>query len=479
MPRTPVVFATCALLALAAPEHLPQARAQYATPDIMGPIPPEDLGVERFELANGLRVIMRPLEGCGYAAMVTLFHFGESSDPEEKAGMARLNSRLYITGAAGEMASRSVTDWANLYPPPEEVNGVVGEDYIALATKFTGDKFEGEIKEVAARLSGVRPSVADLERERVGSLDAIRAFNQNLTPSVGYLNVRELLRPSPANFRFGGIAEHVQSITLADVEAHLKYFCPRNATLVVVGAIEPSSARALIENTLGPIPAGEKAPPARTFEAPVLGASKVIKAVTDRPEYQNRTLVMLGYHPPAPGDAMYPTFQVLIGYLYKGMNEYNAFPEKDRALAGLQVMYRTIEDNELVQVAGAVAEGASAEKAMEELRAFVKKAAWSFEASPKIDFETAQGAFRWFGLADADPDMMCESQFPLAFGMGRLEQMGFQTGGSLVRSFEDVTMDDLRKCAEQVFGEKREVSVTVEGVAAEKPAGEAAPTGNP
>jgi hypothetical protein len=173
---------------------------------------------------------------------------------------------------------------------------------------------------------------------------------------------------------------------------------------------------------------------------------------------------MLGYHPPAPGDPMYAVFQVLIGYLYNEMNDYNAFPEPNRALAAVQVMYRTIEDNALVQVAGAVAEGAPAEKAMEELRAFVRMAAGSYVMHPAVKSDMARGAFRWFGLAEADIDLMCESQFPLAFGMARLEQMGLETGGWLTRAFDDVTMDDLHKCAEQVFGEKKEVTVVVTGL---------------
>lgn len=447
-----------------------QSLAQLNVETLMGPIAPEDLGVERFTLPNGLRVILRQVDGCGYAAIVTNFRFGEASDPAGKTGLARLNSRLYITAASGEIPARSVVEWADSYQPPEQVNGVVGEDYISISTRFTADKLDGEIREVATRLAGVRPTESDLERERMTSLDSIRALNENMAPSVAYLNVRELLRPSPEGFRFGGVAEQVQSITLEDAKKHLAWFCPANATLVVVGAIDLTSTRALIENTLGGIASGPAAPAPRAFEAPVLGARKDIKTPTDRTEFQGRTLVMLGYHPPAPGDSMYPVFQVLIGYLYKEMMNYNAFPEKDRALAGLQVMYRTIEDNELVQVAGVLAPGADPEKGLAELRAFVKMAAWSFEAGERIDVDTARGAFRWFGLAEADIDTMCESQFPLAFGMARLEQMGFQTGGALVRSFEDVTVKELGACAEQVFGEGKSVTVVVEGVKPEGPA---------
>jgi len=450
---------------------VPFGIAQLAIDMNMGPIAPEDTGVERFTLPNGLRVILRQTDGCGYATIATLFHFGESSDPEGKVGMARLNSRVYVTAAAGEIASRSISEWANAYPPPEQINGVVGEDYIAMSTRFTADKLDGELMEVAARLSGVRPEVSDLERERASSLDAIRAMNQDVTPTVAYLWTRELLRPSPPNFRFGGIAEDVQSITLEDCRAHMKWFCPANATVIVVGAIEMDSTRALIENKLGVIPAGVKAAAPRVFEAPVLGARKDVTEPTTRPEFQDRTIVMLGYHPPAASSPMYAVFQVLIGYVYKEAMNFNAFPEEGRAVERLQVMYRTVEDNELVQVAGMVAKGQDPEKAIEELKAFVKFAAWNFGTNDPVDIETARGAFRWFGLADADIDVMCESQFPVAFGMGRLEQMGLQTGGALVRSFEDVTKDQLRECAELVFGEKKHVTVVVTGM---KPEGEAA-----
>lgn len=460
-----LAMAGAAVMGLASVGH-----GQLDLEERMGPMAPEDIGVERFTLPNGMRVIMRKVDACGYATIVTLFGFGEASDPEGKSGMARLNSRLYITSAAGEIPARSIAEWASAYQPPEETNGAVGEEYIALSTKFTSDKLEGELMEVATRLSGVRPVESDLERERATSLESIRGLNQNLPASIAYLWTRELMRPSPEGFRFGGVAEQVRAISLADAKSHLEYFCPANTTLVVVGALEPVSTRAFIENKLGTLPAGKKAPAPRAFDAPMLGARKDVAEPTDRTEYQGRTIATLGYDPPSPDDPMYAAFQVLIGYLYLEAQDFNAFPEPGRAVAALQVMYRTVEDNELVQIAGLVAENADAEKAIEELRAFVKMAAWSFEASHKVNFDMARGAFRWFGLAEADLDVMCESQFPLAFGMGRLEQMGLQTGGALVRSFQDVTMNDLRKCAERVFGAGKDATVVVKGL---KPEGEA------
>ena len=50
----------------------------------------EDAKVERFELDNGLTVILRPVTNSVLVACVTLFDVGELHDPPAKSGLGHL-----------------------------------------------------------------------------------------------------------------------------------------------------------------------------------------------------------------------------------------------------------------------------------------------------------------------------------------------------------------------------------------------------
>ena len=96
----------------------------------------------------------------------------------------------------------------------------------------------------AARMGDLRITATDLNREKPRLLDEVSNMFGRI-PALAAVNVaRELIRPAPRGGRKGGLPEHVQAITLDDVRTYwTRYYKPRNAILVLAGAVDEAAAR--------------------------------------------------------------------------------------------------------------------------------------------------------------------------------------------------------------------------------------------
>ena len=123
-------------------------------------------------------------------------------------------------------------------------NAQTGDRYTVFATVFPKGDLEKELAEAAARMGDLRITAADLDREKPRLLDEVSNMFGRI-PALGAVNIaRELIRPTPRGGRKGGLPEHVQAITLDEVRAHWKrYYKPRNAILVLAGAVDEAAAR--------------------------------------------------------------------------------------------------------------------------------------------------------------------------------------------------------------------------------------------
>ena len=196
----------------------------------------------QFSLENGLTVRIRPISGAGDVALVVLYKVGGDHDPRGQSGLAHLVEHLYVTAAAGAEPARTAEAFFQRYR--SGCNAQTGDRYTVVATVFPKGDLEKELTDAAARMGDLRITAADLDREKPRLLDEVANMFGRF-PALGAVNIaRELIRPTPQGGRKGGVPEHVQAITLDDVQAHWKrYYKPRNAIIVLAGAVDEATAR--------------------------------------------------------------------------------------------------------------------------------------------------------------------------------------------------------------------------------------------
>ena len=111
-----------------------------------------------------------------------------------------------------------------------------------------------------------------------------------------------------------GWGSDILSLTPAETEAFFKtYYGPNNATIALVGDVNPKEVIALIERTFGKIPAAPSLPPIVTVEPDQRGERRV------EVEFDAETIVAVGYHKPGLGHPDDEVFDVIDEILTDGL----------------------------------------------------------------------------------------------------------------------------------------------------------------
>jgi predicted Zn-dependent peptidase len=111
-----------------------------------------------------------------------------------------------------------------------------------------------------------------------------------------------------------GWESDILSLTPVDTEAFFKaHYGPDNATIAIVGDINPKDVMALIERTFGTIPAAPPQPPIVTVEPPQRGERRV------EVEFDAEPSLAIGFHKPALGHPDDYVFDVIDAVLSDGL----------------------------------------------------------------------------------------------------------------------------------------------------------------
>ena len=170
----------------------PRVPAAATTPKVEPA--PSERGVERFRLANGLKVILRPIKGSEETALVVLYDIGEDHDPEGHSGLAHAIEHLYATAPAGEAPAREADG---------ESNAQTGERYTAISNVFPAGQLDRVLADAAALMRGPKLTPADLDRERPRLLEEVENMFEGF-PALAAREQRPLAGPADAGRRASG-----------------------------------------------------------------------------------------------------------------------------------------------------------------------------------------------------------------------------------------------------------------------------------
>jgi zinc protease len=409
--------------------------------------PPKE---QRYQLENGLTVFLRPIQGAKDAALVVLFSMGGDQDPPDRSGLAHLIEHLYVTAAAGKERSRTADELIQRYP--KGWNAQTGDRYTVIATVFPGNNLEKELRDAVARMGDLHVAASDLDREKPRVLDELSNMFGRI-PSLGASNLaRELVRPTPRNGRKGGQSELVPLITLQETQDRWRrYYKPKNAILILAGALDSVAARKAVQDSFGGIASGEAAPPPGEVGKPKWGAIQEV-TVEALPGLTDSE-ICIAYSAPAPTSELYAPFLVLMGRLWTGADKLENKPGR------MPVRFAPLDDPEVVHVSVAVHQGETAKQAERRLRTFVADA-----IKPKLDpreIDKLKMQFGFFlGFTDQPDSLLAGNPYGVAFSLGRRYQMGILSD-KLKKTVEQLTDQELRQAAHQIFDPERHASAAV------------------
>jgi len=433
------VLAAFLLLAAA-----PAARGRVRVPagEAAGP-------VDRFRLANGLDVLLAPVPASPSAALVVLYSIGEDHDPARASGTAHLIEHLLVTAPAGVHPGRTVDAFVRLYPMGW--NAQTGDDYTVVATVFAPAELDRELKEAAARMAGLEPSEADIEREKARLLIELENMYEAV-PTLALMNTaRELLRPAPAGGRKGGRPEDIIKLTKPVLQERIRrYYKPKNALLVAAGPFQAEKARRLVEGYFSNIRGGESAPATAEPDPPQSPQSPAPRTLpAGRAPVASPPAVCLAFRAPAPRERDFAPFLVLAGRLSAAASGFRA--------GTISIQYAVLDDPGILRLTLTLEENGSPAEALRGLAAFVRSAA----AGPlrRADLVMVRNVFGFMlGIAPWPRAALANNIYGYAFSLGRAVQLGI-VPVDLNRELEGLSGEVLSEAAGRTLGEGNSAAV--------------------
>ncbi len=229
--------------------------------------PGSDLSVEfeKYELDNGLEVILHVDESDPVAAVAMTFHVGSARELPGKTGFAHLFEHLFFLdsenlgpGGLDRLMTRSGSS-TNGSTSRDRTNyfEVVPKDALEKALWAEADKLGFFINTVTEGVVAKEKQVVKNEKRQ--------GVDNRPYGHMSYV-LDQALYPEghPYRWQVIGSLEDLDGASLADVkDFHSKWYGPNNATLVVAGDIDVDRTKEWIEKYFGEIPRAEMPESAR------------------------------------------------------------------------------------------------------------------------------------------------------------------------------------------------------------------------
>ena len=403
-----------------------------------------------YKLENGLTVILRPVPTANQVALVVLFNLGDGHDPVGKSGRAHLLAHLYCTAAAGDTPARDATQLQKRYVAGW--NAQSGHDYTAFAGVVEPEQFAAELKDAAARMHDLHITESDLDREAPRVLVKLRSMYDGVPSLAGLNHVRMGLQSNPQGGRFGGVPEHIETMTRDELQRFWKdYYKPNNAVLAIAGGFNVTQARKLIHQNFGQIPPG-KLPPTKPPKSEA--KTRMIRRVAVKPAISNATgTAAIGYAAPPSGSKEYASFLIVVSRLWTNTQSYFQ-PGKTPP-----VYYTPLDDGTMIGLQTGLRADTDTKSLLNELDQRLHAA-----LTPKLTPEDKQrtlNSMALLGTVEMRDAMWMQNLYGLAFSVGRRYQLELD-GNELRTAIQRVTDADMQHLATSIFAPEKRETIIVE-----------------
>ena len=401
-------------------------------------------------LGNGMKVIVREDHRAPVVVTQVWYKVGSSYEPGGLTGASHVLEHMMFKGTARlkpNEFSRIIADNGG------EENAFTGSDYTAYFQTLAADRLEVSLRLEADRMRNLRLDAGEFakEIEVVKEERRLRTDDQPQGLLYEQFNATAFLAHPYRNPVIGWESD-LATLSVADLKDwHRLWYQPSNATLVVVGDVEPARVFSLARRYFGGLPRGTVTPPKRQLEPLQRGERRVeLKAPAEVP------YLIMGYHgPAATGDAAdwepY-ALEVLAGVLDGGESARLASQVRrgQEIAASAGAGYRSFQRAPgLFLLEGTPAQGHSVEELEQALRAQIRTLTQQPVAADELDRVKAQVV--------AAEVYQRDSVFYQAMRIGLLETigLGWRVGEDYVARIRAVTPEQVQQVALRYLGEDK------------------------
>jgi len=316
------------------------------------------ISFDRFQLPNGLRVIVHPDFTTPNAVLNVMYDVGARDEDPDRTGFAHLFEHLMFGGsvnvpeydeplqrAGGENNAYTTNDLTNYYIQLPAVN---------LETAFWLE---------SDRMLSLAFSEKSLDVQRKVVCEEFKEHYINKPYGDVWHKMRSLAYTShPYRWMtIGKELKHIEEATLADVKAFFKkHYCPANAVLVVAGPVKTDEVRALAEKWFGDIPSGTKYDRQLPAEPDQISSRRMV-VNADVP----LDALYMCWHMPARMESGYQAVDMLTDILGSGASSrlHQSLVKEQKLFSNIECFHFGSTDRGLLTIEGKLVKGVTLEAA--------------------------------------------------------------------------------------------------------------------
>ena len=245
--------------------------------------------IQKFELSNGLRLLVREDPRLPLVSISSVFKSGLLAETPEKNGVTRLLAKVLLKGTAHRTAEQLADE---LEAVGGSISSEAGNNSISLSVRVLQPDLALGLEVLADVLGHATLPEKAIAREKEVQLASIKAEEEEMTVVARYLLREHLFPGHPYALRHLGSADSVTGLTQDDLRAALsQQLVGRNGVLAVFGNVKAEAVRDLVERELGSLAAGEPLLLTPRQPAPLLRSIEV-----ERFKDKTQAILMVGYH---------------------------------------------------------------------------------------------------------------------------------------------------------------------------------------
>ncbi|MCB0579101.1 MAG: insulinase family protein [Phaeodactylibacter sp.] len=325
---------------------------------------------ERFELDNGLKVLIHEDDSTPMAAVNVLYNVGARDESPEKTGFAHLFEHLMFGGSA------NIPDFDTpIQMAGGENNAFTNNDITNFYDILPAENLEVALWLESDRMLSLNFDERVLEVQRKVVVEEFKETCLNEPYGDVWHHIADMAyKVHPYRWpTIGKVPKHVEDATLDDVRQFFyRYYRPNNAILTIAGNVKSAEVKALVEKWFGDIPAGQaierklpQEPPQKRLERRINEANVPIDAI------------YLAFHVPARNHPDYYVADLISDVLSNGSSSrlYRRLLKEQELFSSIDCYVTGSIDPGLLIIEGKPANGVSLDEAsaaiwkeLEELR---------------------------------------------------------------------------------------------------------------
>ncbi len=268
---------------------------------------------ERYELANGLQVVLMVDHALPQVVVDTWYRVGSKDEAVGRSGFAHLFEHLMFMGtfrlpdSGFDQVMEAQGGWNNAWTMEDATNyyDVGPANLLETFLWMEADRMQKLGEAMTGEKLALQRDVVRNER---------RQSNEDRPYGMVEIELTTALYPAGHPYAHSVIGSHedLEAATTADVQGFFNtWYVPNNASLVVAGDFDPAQARVWVDRYFGGITRRDL--PARAVPAPVSAPQKLSVQISDQVEFPQLNLF---WHSPGkfkPGDAELAMVAELLG----------------------------------------------------------------------------------------------------------------------------------------------------------------------